>query len=229
LNSSLPKKRTPKKYIQPIFSSRGSLNALKWYANAMDSAKSSVILTAAFGISDIFRGVLEKNKPYLRYILLDKPGKGLSIIKRDHNNLISIGGILNDNVLDQWLDDKWKAESLTGLNRHVKYVHTKYMLIDPLSDNPIVITGSANFSINSTINNDENMVIIRGNKRVADMYLGEFMRLFNHFRFRGTAIGAKAKGRRGSKPSMYLFPNDKWTDEYYTEGHPKQQQRLQFG
>lgn len=57
------------------------------------------------------------------------------------------------------------------------------MLVDPLSDNPIVIAGSANFSDASTIQNDENMVIIRQNKRVADIYFGEFMRLFSHFSF----------------------------------------------
>jgi hypothetical protein len=59
------------------------------------------------------------------------------------------------------------------------------MLLDPLSDDPIVITGSANFSEASTTANDENMLVIRCDSRVADIYLGEFMRLFTHFRFRG--------------------------------------------
>ena len=40
------------------------------------------------------------------------------------------------------------------------YVHTKFMLIDPLSEDPVVITGSANFSKNSLVNNDENMLLI---------------------------------------------------------------------
>jgi len=37
----------------------------------------------------------------------------------------------------------------------------------------------------STTDNDDNMIIVRGNKRVADIYLGEFMRLYTHFSFRG--------------------------------------------
>ena len=58
------------------------------------------------------------------------------------------------------------------------------MLIDPLSDDPIVISGPAKFSDASTNHNYENMIIVRGNKTVADIYLGEFMQLFTHFTFR---------------------------------------------
>lgn len=58
------------------------------------------------------------------------------------------------------------------------------MLIDPLGEDPIVVAGSANFSAASVKDNDENMIIVRGNKRVADIYIGEFMRLFSHHSFR---------------------------------------------
>jgi phosphatidylserine/phosphatidylglycerophosphate/cardiolipin synthase-like enzyme len=50
-----------------------------------------------------------------------------------------------------------------------------------------VVTGSANFSKASTNDNDENMVIVRGNRRVADIYFTEFNRLFNHYYFRSIA------------------------------------------
>ena len=52
-----------------------------------------------------------------------------------------------------------------------------------------IITGSANFSNASTKNNDENMLVIRGDTRVADLYLTEFMRLFMHFYFRTIVNG----------------------------------------
>jgi phosphatidylserine/phosphatidylglycerophosphate/cardiolipin synthase-like enzyme len=83
--------------------------------------------------------------------------------------------------------DRWLGERLSGLNSHVRYVHTKYMLIDPLGPDPIILSGSANFSAASSKDNDENMLVIRGDKRVADIYLGEFMRLYNHFAFRDWA------------------------------------------
>ena len=55
--------------------------------------------------------------------------------------------------------DHGLIETLTGLNDHVNYLHTKYMLVDPLSDDPVVISGSANFSNASSVDNDENMLV----------------------------------------------------------------------
>jgi phosphatidylserine/phosphatidylglycerophosphate/cardiolipin synthase-like enzyme len=49
-----------------------------------------------------------------------------------------------------------------------RYIHTKYMLIDPLGNDPLVVCGSANFSRPSQRTNDENMLVIRGNMRVAE-------------------------------------------------------------
>jgi phosphatidylserine/phosphatidylglycerophosphate/cardiolipin synthase-like enzyme len=227
-NNPVPGGSLANQFMQPIFSCRGSLTALEWYAEKMDSATSSVFFTAAFGINKVFQDVLKEDKPYLRFILLDKPGKGLDIIRGDPDNRVSIGGVLDENAMDKWLNSRWKEEKLTGLNKHVQYIHTKYMLVDPLSDDPIVITGSGNFSENSIINNDENMVVIRGNGRVADMYLGEFMRLYDHFRFRGTPLGAMATSRKGKMPSLYLAPDDSWTNQYFQAGHPKQKERLLF-
>ena len=39
----------------------------------------------------------------------------------------------------------WAGET-PGLTNNVQFVHTKFMLVDPLSDSPTVVTGSANFS-----------------------------------------------------------------------------------
>jgi len=56
--------------------------------------------------------------------------------------------------------------------------------MDPRGKDPIVVTGSANFSTASTNDNDENMLAILGNRRVADIYFTEFNRLFYHYYFR---------------------------------------------
>jgi phosphatidylserine/phosphatidylglycerophosphate/cardiolipin synthase-like enzyme len=58
------------------------------------------------------------------------------------------------------------------------------MLVDPLSEDPTVVTGSANFSDASSSANDENMLVIKGNKRAADIYFGEYMRQYSHYAFR---------------------------------------------
>jgi phosphatidylserine/phosphatidylglycerophosphate/cardiolipin synthase-like enzyme len=109
----------------------------------------------------------------------------------------------------------WEVEHLTGLNDHVKYLHTKYLFLDPLTDDPTLITGSANFSEASTKNNDENMIIIRGNTNVVDVYLTEFTRLFNHYEFRDQMDN---HGMDETQFSNFLSPDNTWTDIYFKKG-----------
>jgi phosphatidylserine/phosphatidylglycerophosphate/cardiolipin synthase-like enzyme len=108
--------------------------------------------------------------------------------------------------------DRWLAERLSGLNVNVRYLHTKYMLVDPLGQNPLVVSGSANFSGASTTDNDENMLIIRGDTRVADIYLGEFMRLYNHFAFRDWL--SQHPDPENAQVS-HLDETDKWWKRYF--------------
>lgn len=100
------------------------------------------------------------------------------------------------------------------------------MLIDPLSDDPLIITGSANFSDASTTKNDENMLVIRGDTRVADIYLTEFMRLFMHFYFRSVVNGI---GPAKSDPDAgFLKDDERWLLPYYQANTPKCKERLYF-
>jgi phosphatidylserine/phosphatidylglycerophosphate/cardiolipin synthase-like enzyme len=122
-------------------------------------------------------------------------------------NVFAIGNFISTNKFDGWV-----KEQLSGLSSNVKYVHNKFMLIDPLGDDPIVITGSANFSNASTNQNDENMLVIRGNKRVADIYFGEFMRLFTHYTFRESLTFRK---RNAPKPLKTNESEIKWWDDYF--------------
>lgn len=217
--------RTP--LLTPVFSPRGSLEALNSYARRMDRAGSSVFFTAAFGISQQLDKVLFKQKPYLRYILLERPDKEqVELTKRDPDNRFAVGSLIEQNILEKWLREK-----LSGLNRHVRFVHTKYMLLDPLSDDPTVITGSANFSKASTINNDENMLVIRGDKTVADIYLGEFMRLFNHYEFRQHLPRGKKRIAASSShktPKKFLDDTDEWVKRFYVKNSYKEKERLLF-
>lgn len=176
--------------ITTVFSPRATQEALDWYATLMDAATSSVFFTAAFGVSPQLEEVLKKNVTYLRYGLLETEDDKMELLKRDRDNVFTVGTHLTKAI------GGWAAEKLTGLNGHVNYIHTKFMLIDPLSADPIVITGSANFSKNSSVANDENMLVIRGSTRVADIYLTEFMRIFNHFEFRDRIRATASDARR---------------------------------
>ena len=215
-------KLLPLQGTSAVFSPRTTLDMLKWYAARMDAASTAVFLTAAFGVNDLFAAVLARKKPYLRYVLLEtNDKKNMNSLNRHILNQVAVANILPRNEFEIWL-----REQLTGLNAHVKYVHTKYMLIDPLGDDPLVITGSGNFSDASVRKNDENMLLIRGDRRVADLYLSEFMRLFNHFQFRGLARARAATGPETAR--SFLVPNDSWMNRYYQPGSPSYLERCYF-
>jgi hypothetical protein len=54
--------------------------------------------------------------------------------------------------------------------------------------------------------------VIRGNKRVADVYLTEFMRLWEHFAFREWA--ARTSAEQWGKP-WFLDETDHWWQRHF--------------
>jgi phosphatidylserine/phosphatidylglycerophosphate/cardiolipin synthase-like enzyme len=224
----------PRNSIGLVFSPRKSIAALRWYAELMDRARESVFVTAPFGVSKELHTVFKGKKDYLRYLLLDHTNKLITPIARDIEgdvrNEVAVGAYLGGGSWHQWLE-----EHLTGFTTAVDFVHTKYMLIDPLGEDPIVITGSANFSAPSTTDNDENMLVVRGDKSVADVYLTEFMRLFAAFRLRRRVEakeGEKApapKTASSASGDIYLDSKPGWAEEYYSPDSPsKEEERLLF-
>jgi phosphatidylserine/phosphatidylglycerophosphate/cardiolipin synthase-like enzyme len=93
------------------------------------------------------------------------------------------------------------------------FIHNKIILIDPMSENPIVVIGSANFSDNSISNNDENTLIIKGNKDLADIYLTEFIRVFNHYYVR--QISKKMSLDNSRNPLHLAIDFKDWGPTFY--------------
>jgi phosphatidylserine/phosphatidylglycerophosphate/cardiolipin synthase-like enzyme len=200
-----------------LFSPRKNLDALTWYANLAKNASDGLFMTFAFGINDIFKDVYENGQAPFRLALMEKKTRSMKAgpertaeenkiqaLRNMPENVFAIGDFIRTNEIDGWVKEK-----LTSLNSHVRYVHNKFMLINPLSDDPIVVAGSANFSAASTNRNDENMVITRGNTRVADIYLGEFMRLFSHHAFRESL-----SWRKPDDPPKPLRTDNWWQDRF---------------
>jgi phosphatidylserine/phosphatidylglycerophosphate/cardiolipin synthase-like enzyme len=212
-----------------IFSPRGSLDVLEWYAERAREAEHALFMTFAFGMNDLFKEVYRSGRAPLRFAVMEKASgpkrtpearqeeeEKIRRLRFDEANLFAIGSMLTSARFDRWLEEK-----LTGLNSHVRYIHNKFMLIDPLSHDPIVIGGSANFSAASTEDNDENMLIIRGNTRVADIYLGEFMRLYSHHAFREFA-----ESRREPNPKLNFLRVDDWWTKHF--GNTSQSRRRAY-
>jgi phosphatidylserine/phosphatidylglycerophosphate/cardiolipin synthase-like enzyme len=227
-----------------IFSPRQTATMLNWYADRMEDATSCLMFTAAFTVAKDFVAPLAKDRDFLRFVLKEKPPTAEEKIafEADRDLVIAYGAVLGAEFavvngklvakrkvkvfpLDRW----FLKEELTRDEGNIFFVHTKYLAIDPLSDDPLVCTGSANFSENSLTGNDENMVLIRGNTRVADIYLTEFDRLFRHFYFRDVSNEVAAKRKKGQKPEkVFLEEDDSWTDSYFFPGGFKNRRREMF-
>jgi phosphatidylserine/phosphatidylglycerophosphate/cardiolipin synthase-like enzyme len=224
-----PKGR-PRGKLTTIFSPRSDLKSLEWYIRLADSAEQAVLLTAAFGLQEEIAPIFDGERDYLRYLLLDTEEGEIEALRRDPDNVLSAGAYLGSGEYRTWV-----AKALRRLNGHVDYIHTKLMLVDPLSEDPIVVTGSGNWSNESCEENDENMVVIRGDTRVADIYLTEYMRLFNHYRLRAKTKTPKDKvapgpesPRTSNRARVRLVENDSWAQPFYVRGSPEAKERIFF-
>src|SRR5262249_2802139 len=161
-------------------SPRKTIEAVTECAKLITGSKRMVCFTAPFALHDDLEKALVK-APSQGFGLLNKDNVVGKALHSAPNTQLAAAGALDEKAgLEHW-QGKLQKESMqhSGV-----FIHTKILLMDPLSEDPVVITGSANFSNNSSKNNDENQLYIAGEKEVADVYLGEFMRMFDHYYFR---------------------------------------------
>jgi ketosteroid isomerase-like protein len=236
--------------VQYVFSPQPTLEVLQRYAHVAAEAGEAVMMTCPFMLSEPFVKVLSEQRDYLRYILFDKHDGTLDVVNRVKNNVVTYGAKVPPGGYAQWL-----YEQRNDLDEHVRYIHSKVLIVDPFS-NPVVIVGSANFSKASTNANDENMLVITGDPDLADIYVTEFMRLFSHYCFRakvnprGTPASGADKtesgaslGERPNGPAflaslavptrqdtrVYLkTTNSAWASDFYKPGTAKFKERLLF-
>jgi phosphatidylserine/phosphatidylglycerophosphate/cardiolipin synthase-like enzyme len=137
-------------------------------------------------------------------------------------------------ILDGFAD--WEKEFYKFGNA---IVHDKIVVIDPFSpDKCVVATGSHNLGYRASHNNDENMLILRGDRRIAQAYATHVFDIYSHYRWRyymmqkaqrlASADWQKAGGAKDDKknfPASGRFkevvswthnePNDTWQDRYF--------------
>lgn len=227
----------PENSTTAIFSPRKGDKELDWYGNQIKNATQTVLLTSAFGVSRRLANYLAEDRDFLRFILMEQKsrGKGVQELLMSDPELRVVlteplGASRRNKKIDGWTLDKWfRKEEHFRKRGHIFYIHTKFMAIDPLSDDPKVFTGSANFSPVSLSGNDENMLLIRGNKRVCDIYLTEFNRLFNHFYFRQVANQTARDGTSNYKKAVFLNESDDWVSGHFRSGNYRSKRRELFG
>jgi len=224
----VPKSIPPSDRMLTLYSPRDdkeTVETLHWYADLMDSAQRILCMTFAFNLDQVFSDVLLHKNDTLRYAVFDKNLETdvENQIDQVHNTVIAAGAKLDAGDLKNF-----GFEKLTGFNKN-QYIHDKFMLVDPLGDDPIVVTGTANFSGPSQYANDENMVVIRGNKRVADIYFGEFMRIFDHLYSRYIVGKMKKLGTHDPNAGFLKEQAKDWVPQNFRKGRKDLRRRYFMG
>ena len=211
--------------VTPVFSARDakdSSETLEWYADRMSEATEIVCFTVAFNIDKVFQKVLQAENDVLRYVVKDDDLGDGEIIGRDRDVLFAAGGYLGRGALANFLKERDNP-----LNSN-DYIHDKFMLVDPLGDDPLVVTGSANFSQPSQRINDENMLVIRGDTRVSDIYFGEFMRIFDHHYARYLVKKLTQSGNHDPNAGYLKEKTADWLPPHFNAASYKAKRRRYF-
>jgi phosphatidylserine/phosphatidylglycerophosphate/cardiolipin synthase-like enzyme len=82
-------------------------------------------------------------------------------------------------------------------------VHSKVLVIDPFSDNATVVTGSHNFSKSASDDNDENFIVITGDRALAEAYSVNIIAAYEHY-------GWRAFLSQDPSPFNGLVDDDTW-------------------
>ncbi|MER3523932.1 MAG: hypothetical protein C4326_07655 [Ignavibacteria bacterium] len=207
-----------------VFSPRPSSTMLQTYADLLDRAQGLVCGTFPFSFDARLKAALLKDTDHLKYVLIDRKTDQTKLETNDTDTVIAYGGYVADSLFD------WLQETSAGklFKAGTDFVHNKFLLIDPLGREPLTITGSANFSRNSLLSNDENTIIIRGDKRVADVYLTEFVRVFNHYYTRTVVQRATQKSGGTRRNPIHLLTTDAWAASFYDKKTIKAKRKQLF-
>ncbi|MFF1780783.1 phospholipase D-like domain-containing protein [Streptomyces virginiae] len=212
-----------------VFSPHTHTTAQDRWAELFGSAQELVCITFPFNFDPRFADRLPGDHPALRWLLFEDARVAdahRSLVTDPETELVACGLVEEGGLAG------WAAEHDNPFSNNIEYLHTKYLLIDPLGDDPIVVTGSANFSNPSANRNDENMLVIRGDHGLAEIYFTEFSRLFNHHRFRDSLRLAAHQPTPGPETGVEApvpLVAGHWSDRYYDEPARDHQRRLLAG
>ena len=221
--------------VGPVFSPLTGTSLLDWYADVFDAAVSSSHVTGAFGLNAVFRDRLA-GRPLAGHphgAAREGAAAAAARSRAPTTTCASRRGATSAVTRCS----SGRPSGSTGFNNHVRYIHTKIVLVDPLGPDPTILTGSANYSDASTTTNEENTLrhpgrahpvgLQRAVRRVADIYLTEYHRLFMHFAFRAMAQNRELN-TGVSQWSRYLDETEAWTDRYYVADSWRAPQRRLF-
>jgi len=192
-----------------FFSPISQTEILKASAELIAGAKQAVLISAPFGVDKIMVEAIGSNaKDIIEYGLANAAAKSKIEQFKKHNTRFFPPGRLKT-----FREERWDAKAF-GAHK----IHAKTIVVDPYGDDPKVLIGSANFSKASCVDNDENALLITGDRRLAAVIATEFMRMYDHYKSRffieQTAEENKKRKAQGKPPRpvpRHLESDDRWS------------------
>jgi phosphatidylserine/phosphatidylglycerophosphate/cardiolipin synthase-like enzyme len=135
--------------------------------------------------------------------------------------LVQPEGIVKD--FSAWVEEVTRRLFITtpknpGIGHAI--THAKIIVINPLDDDCVVVTGSHNFSGSASEQNDENFVVVHHDRELAEAYAVACLSIYRHYRWRAFVKDLFDQGKR---PWDHLSPSPSWQSKYLT---PARKQHL---
>ena len=186
--------------------SRGGLSSIVSEAVELGRKDPSLIVTGAISDSTAMWGFEAADKAagtkaYSPHVF---QSGGVSVIR---------ASALADRKLLGELGDFKLSEQLT-VGKAI--IHDKILVLDPMDPAKCVVAfGSHNMGYKASYSNDENLVIVRGQKALALAYAAHVLDVYDHYRFRAIEIARQSKEKgapKGKKFDGFLATTDAWQD-----------------
>jgi len=132
---------------------------------------------------------------------------------RHTDALMAVGGIDDEFAL-------WRQELMKTSPQAHAIVQGRIVVVDPLSEDCAVITGSHNLGSRASSQNDENLLIIRGNRALAEACATHVMDVYGQCRWRYTVQ------KHGIHAWSSLETRDTWQDKYAKPGLARTEMEL---
>ena len=102
----------------------------------------------------------------------------------------------------------WQKEILSA---GFAVTHDKIIVVDPFSPACAVVTGSHNLGHKASFNNDENLIIVRGQRALAEAYATHVLDIYDHFSWRWII---QSQGQVHAETMLSTVP-DEWQSRYF--------------
>jgi hypothetical protein len=118
--------------------------------------------------------------------------------------------VIQAKALSGTIPEGWEEEILKA---GFAVTHDKIVVIDPFSEGCVVVTGSHNLGHKASFNNDENLVIVKGHRALAEAYATHVLDIYDHFSWRWNV---QTFGRSAADTLLKVDPEE-WQGRYFDD------------